>query len=327
MVDCSDVLRPKKTNLFKRFMNRYQDGPVALNRSKYLTIFLFTIIPIISFFVFYVGTVYYTFFLTFTEVIGIDKYGNEITKFSLDNFSKAFQLFVNGGSDLRIALSNTFTLFLVNTIHSVFIFVIAYAFSKNLRGAKFFRFSLFIPSIISTLALSVVVKAIIASDGFVGIIYNNATGKVFPALFYEEATAWPTLLAYCIWAGFYQNLLLYEGALRRVPSELTESARLDGANGFQEFFYVTLPCIWETISTLLILRFSGLFTINAPILLFTDGAYNTQTLSFWFYQQVQYNNSTHVSAAVGMIITIINLPIVFVVRFVTGKISKMLGYQ
>ena len=326
MVDCSDYLERKPFWVFRKFMARYQDGPKSLNRSKYLTIFLFTIIPIISFFIFYIGTVYYTFYLAFTNVVGVDKYGNEVVEFSFSNFETAFKLFLNGGSDLRVALSNTFTLFLTNTIQALFIFIIAFVFSRNLRGSKFFRFSIFIPSIISTLALSVVVKAIIASNGFVGTLYNKATGNTFPALFYEPETAWTTLLVYCVWAGFYQNLLLYEGALRRVPTELTESARLDGANGIQEFFHVTLPCIWETISTLLIIRFSGLFTINAPILLFTDGANNTQTLAFWFYQQVQYNNSTHISATVGLIITLINLPIVFLVRFIVGAISNKLNY-
>ncbi len=309
-----------------KFMKKYQDGPKSLMRGKYICAFLFTIVPIISFFVFYLGQTYYTFVLAFSEQIGVDEAGQEILQFTFGNFSKGFTMFVTGGSDFAIAFRNTMVLFVVNMVQSGFNFLIAYAFSKNMRGARFFRFSYFIPTIVSTLVLSVVVKNMLDPSGIIGLLYKDITGNQLEPLFYQDSTAWATLLGYCIWAGWYQNLLLYEGALRRIPQELLESARLDGANGVQEFFLIAIPLMWDTLSTLLIIRFTGLFTISAPILLFTDGAYNTQTISFWFYSEVQYNNSTHTSAAMGLIMTLVGMPIVFLVRYITTRISDGLEY-
>lgn len=323
--------KPKKSfkSSISNFLKRYQDGPKSLEKGKFICCFLFVLVPIIHFFVFYIGGNYYSFFLAFTQVDGIDANNHEIYKFSLTNFVKVWEMITSGDSGLIIALKNTALLFVAHSLQLCFNFVIAYSFTRKLRGSKFFRVALYLPSIISTLILSIVVKNMLTDGGPLSQLWVRLTDEPFPMFFADDKTAFPTLVFYCIWAGFYQYLLIFEGAIRRVPQEVLESARLDGVNTWQELWLIIIPIMWDTISTIIVLTVCSLFTISAPVLLFTDGAYNTQTLSFWFYQQVyEYPtvDSLNVSAAVGIAITVINLPIVFGVRKLLSKVSDSIEY-
>ncbi len=312
--------KEKKESGFSKFMKRYQDGPKALMRGKYICCLAFTIIPIIHFFVFYIGANYYSFFLAFTEMVD----GQYV--FSMKNFADIIEMLGSSDSGLFIAIKNTAVLFVVHVLQLCANFVIAYTFARGLRGTKFYRVMLYLPSIISALALSVVVKNFLATDGALTPIWKKLFDKPFPPLFFDDKTAYPTLLMYSVWAGFYQQLLIFEGAIRRVPDDMLEAAALDGVTRRQELFMIIIPVMWDTISTILTLTVCSLFTISMPILLFTDGAYNTQTLNFWFYQQVQYNGNFNTSAAAGLFITAINLPIVFGFRKLMQKCGDSIEY-
>ena len=135
----------KKGARLSRFLARYQDGPKSLERSKLICCFLFVLIPIIHFFVFYIGGNYYSFFLAFTEFDGYDASYNEIYRASLGNFRKVWEMVTNADSGLRIAFRNTMVLFVVHFLQLCFNFLIAYAFTRKLRGSKFFRVALYLP--------------------------------------------------------------------------------------------------------------------------------------------------------------------------------------
>ena len=78
---------------------------------------------------------------------------------------------------------------------------------------------------------------------------------------------------------------------------------------------------------MLVLQMAGIFGASGPILYFTQGKFDTTTLSYWMFTEV-YGNGTFggtgtygaVSAA-GMIFTAIGLPIILFVKWLTGKIE------
>ena len=321
----------QKESKFAHFMKRYQDGPKSLMRGKYICAALFIAVPIIHFFVFYIGQNYWSFYLAFTRFVGVGADGQDVYRGSFQNFVSVWEMVVSADSSLFIALKNTGILFLIHSAQLIFNFLIAYTFAKKLCGAKFFRVMLFLPTIISGIVLSVAVKNMVSPDGPISVLIRRAGGIGLPDFFHDDRMAYPALMVYCVWVGFYQSLLIMEGAIRRVPEEVLESGKLDGiSNAFQELRLLIVPIMWDTISTLIILTVCSLFTISAPILLFTDGQYNTQTLSFWFYAQVQYNGSTtntlNVTAAVGLVVTAINLPIVYGTKWILSKVTESIEY-
>ena len=283
-------------------------------------------IPILHFFVFYVGINFTSILLAFqkeTYIAGVGK----VTRYTLENFQTVFRYITSGGSDLYIALQNTLQLFAVDLLMMIPIFIFAYTFSKNMVGSRFFRVVMYLPTIISAVAFSTMVTSILQPNiGALAVIVRNLFGIEMEPLLTSYENAWPTVIGYCIWAGVYANLLIIEGAIRRVPVELIEAAKIDGAGTLRIMKSIIFPMIWGTLSTILIIKVSGLFTITGPILLLTGGAYNTQTLNFWFYRMVAVDGSYNVPAAGGIVFTLIGLPIVMGFRGLINRFSDNLEY-
>ena len=105
-----------------------------------------------------------------------------------------------------------------------------------------------------------------------------------------------------------------------------ESAKLDGVNSMQELFLIITPMVWSTFSTLFILSFIGIFSASGPILFFTNGAYNTTTLSYWIFLQVKDNATYNYPSAVGLFFTIIGVPLTLIVWKVTNMIHENVEY-
>ena len=102
--------------------------------------------------------------------------------------------------------------------------------------------------------------------------------------------------------------------MSKIPQELLDAAAIDGVNSFGEFRHIIIPMTWGTLSTVIILNFTGLFSSSGPILLFTGGAYDTYTLSYWIFTQVQNQTNTNYAAAIGLIFTITLFPVVLGIR-------------
>jgi ABC-type sugar transport system permease subunit len=110
-------------------------------------------------------------------------------------------------------------------------------------------------------------------------------------------------------------LILFQGAFKRVPQEVVEAAKIDGANAFRELTQIMIPMMWSTLSTLLILKLTNIFGVSGPIILFTQGAYGSTTLSYWIYEQVKEFGQYNLPAAMGLMFTAVNLPFVIIIRW------------
>jgi ABC-type sugar transport system permease subunit len=139
----------------------------------------------------------------------------------------------------------------------------------------------------------------------------------------KDPNAIKTILFYCVWTGLGMNIVLFSSAMGRIPKEIFESAALDGIGSFRELFSIVLPLSWGTISTLIILSAAQLFTVLGPIILLTNGQNGTQTIASLIFYQVKTGseNAYAYASAVGLIFTIIGLPIVLILKKVLDKIN------
>ena len=104
---------------------------------------------------------------------------------------------------------------------------------------------------------------------------------------------------------------------------MLEAGQIDGCNWIQEFFYIILPSIWPTISTILILSAAGFLGASGPILPFTEGRYGTMTLAFYNFALVSGTGAKtdyYLASAIGLCMTAISFPLAMIVkRVVYGK--------
>lgn len=277
--------------------------------------------PIIHFLVFWLYTNISAIALAFVDRAG--RWNN------FDNFIWVFKNITSSDPriNMTLALKNTLTWWSFGLIVELpLAFICSYFFFKKIMGFKFFRVVLYMPAIISTVVMVGVFIKFVQTGGPLSVIYSKIFGKEMPELIYSSERAMKTMLVYSLWNGYGTAIILFSGGLMRIPEEVLESGRLDGAGLFREAVSIVIPMIWPTITTQVILSVAGMLSASGPVLLFTNGDYNTTTLSFMIFQQYFEFNQIERAATMGLTITCLSLPIVFFSRFLLAKIQQDVEY-
>ncbi|MBQ4268855.1 MAG: sugar ABC transporter permease [Clostridia bacterium] len=228
-------------------------------------------------------------------------------------------------SDLRVAIKNTLLYFTKDVLMLFFQMLVAYFFYKKILGYKIFRIVFYLPSIVSGVAVAAMFSNFIQPSGPLGVILAKCGVNPVPEFLADSAYATNTILLYTIWLGWGGNMLLFGGAFARIPTELIEAARLDGIGAVKEFFYLIVPLVWTTLSTLLILNMTGLFAASGPILLFTRGAFRTTTIGYWIFDKVAFVGISAYNevAAAGLIFSCIGVPIIMFFKWLVERIPTV----
>ena len=144
---------------------------------------------------------------------------------------------------LGITLRYTLMAVPANIVLSV---LISLVLNKNLPGMSVFRTIFYLPSIISGVVIALVWLWMFQPD--FGILNNllSYIGIKGPMWVYSEEWALPSLVLMSLW-NLGTNIVLYLAALQGIPTEQYEAAAIDGANGFDKFWNITIPGISPTL--------------------------------------------------------------------------------
>ena len=251
-----------------------------------------------------------------------NEFGEQIYTFA--NFEKLFLEFTKPESAIWLALVNTIKYFVMYTIKTLVSFVVAYFLYKRVLGYKAFRVIFYLPCIVSPIILVGVWDSMLSTGGVFNIIVE-LFGKEYANPLVNPTTATNVILVFSFWVGFGTSLLMFVGAMNRVPEEILEAGLIDGCGMWQEFFKIMVPLTWETLSTMILLTTMSIFTATGPILYFTGGQNNTNTLSFWIFNETR-NGVYNYPSAVGLFFTIAALPIVVGCRWLMNKVNSDISY-
>ncbi|WP_448600386.1 carbohydrate ABC transporter permease, partial [Thermoleptolyngbya sp.] len=153
------------------------------------------------------------------------------------------------------------------------------------RAVKFrdwLRTAYFIPSITSLVAVGLGWRWLFQTDGPV----NAALGWLGLApIPWLGSTTWamPVLIVFSIWKQLGFNLVVFLAGLQTIPQSRYEAAELDGANGWQQFWYITLPGLRPTLIFAIIT--TTLFTLRSfeqPYVITGGGPLNTTNLLVYY---------------------------------------------
>ena len=248
---------------------------------------------------------------------------------SLDSFDSVLKnIFSSNKQELfyiTLALKNTGLWFLKDILMLPFQLLIAYFLYKKIRGYKFFQVMFYLPAIISSVAMANLFSKLVSPIGPLGELCDWMNIEL-PILLGDPDYVMPTMLFYSCWLGWGGNMLLLGGALARIPTEVLESARLDGAGPFLEFTRFIIPLVWSTMSTIIILSMTVIFASSGPVLLFfPEGQNKTATMGFWIYYKVKQGGPSAYNevAAAGVLLTLIAVPVVMFVRWLLEKVPAV----
>jgi multiple sugar transport system permease protein len=95
----------------------------------------------------------------------------------------------------------------------------------------------------------------------------------------DPAWAMPALILMAVWKNFGFNMIIFIAGLQNIPPSLQEAARIDGANAWQRFSYITLPLLGPTLVFVALMTMIGYFQVFAEPYVMTQGGPANHTLS------------------------------------------------
>jgi multiple sugar transport system permease protein len=183
------------------------------------------------------------------------------------------------------AVLNTFYAFILAYPLTIF-FSLLFAFLLNREETyfkNFFRLLIYLPSVTSTIAIAVVWSWILNPkygllNWFLGLFG-------IPPQEWLSNTRWAMLavVALVVWKAIGPNMLLFIAGLQGIPEELYESAEIDGANRWQQFWYITLPGLRPVLLFVSVMLGIGYLQLFEEPYMLTGGGPLNSTLSIVLY--------------------------------------------
>jgi multiple sugar transport system permease protein len=204
--------------------------------------------------------------------------------------------------------------------------VIGFAFATVMHRLVFsrrtVRTSILIPyGIITVVAAFAWRYAFDLNSGFVNDLLGIDTD-----VFADRWSALAIIIAAEIWKTTpFISLLLLAG-LAQVPVELGEAAVVDGATWWQRLWRVTLPNMKPAIMVALLFRTLDAYRIFDTVFIMTNGAENTETVSFLAYRQVITRTEIGLGSAVSVLLflSVLGIAVLFIKGFRTD-LSQVRG--
>lgn len=195
--------------------------------------------------------------------------------------------------------------------------LVALLLVRSTKLSGFYRAVYYLPSIIgSSVAVAILWKRMFASDGVINALLQAMKIPCEIAWLGRTDTAIWTLIILAVWQ-FGSSMLIFLSGLKQIPVSLYEAATVDGANGIQRFFKITLPMLTPTIFFNLINQLINGFMAFTQSYIITQGKPRDSTLLYTVYM---YQNSfTYSKLGYGCAMAWF---MVFVVGFLTFILFK-----
>ena len=150
---------------------------------------------------------------------------------------------------------------------------------------KTMRTILLLPNLLPPVTAALIWKIMLSNN--YGIINEFLRFMHIPVFnwFFDTRTAMPVIILIDVWQCMPFVFLLIYASLQTVPQTLYEAAKIDGANKWHEFRYITMPCISGAVVLCLLLRTIDSFRMFDKINILTGGgpANTTATITQFIY--------------------------------------------
>lgn len=250
-------------------------------------------------------------------------------EFTWNNFVWAYRTIFAGGdaSDMGLLLRNTLIYFLVGCGMIPISMFFAYLIFRRTFGHTFMRLALYLPGAVSSIMVALIYIKLMESEGPIMQLISQMTGNGEP-IFFKMEHGMLYIILFDVLVGVGGNLVIWLGGMSRIPYDLIEYGKIEGITPIREFVSVILPLIWPTFVTMISLQIIGIFGATGSVLILTDGQYQTGSLAFWMYKVVQSQSTGEFNnvSALGLILTVLTIPVVVVCRWFMNRFGEEVEY-
>ncbi|MFO1038666.1 MAG: sugar ABC transporter permease [Geminicoccaceae bacterium] len=167
-------------------------------------------------------------------------------------------------------------------------FGLALLLNAEIRGRRFFRVAFLLPFMLSPVAVSWMIgKSIMEYRFGPAATLARELGWSSPAFFAAPWTARISIMALDAWVSIPFMMILLLAGLQALPKEVFESAKIDGANGWQTFRHMTFPLMLPVSITAIVLRIIFVLKLADIVITTTSGGPGgaTDTVSSFIYRE------------------------------------------
>jgi multiple sugar transport system permease protein len=232
--------------------------------------------------------------------------------FTGGSFTRSGVHWVGINNYLRLLLTPDFWQVLSNTVYFTIGTVIpsitiplglAVLLNQQLALTGILRTIYFIPSIVSLVAAGLGFRWLFQTDGAINAVLGNL-GIDPIAWLSDVAWAMPVLIILSIWKQIGFNLVVFLAGLQAIPTNRYEAAELDGANSWQQFWFITLPGMRSTLVFTAIT--TTIFTLKSfeQVYIITGGGplNSTNLLVYYIYDRAFVQFDFGYAAAAAMVL-------------------------
>ena len=238
------------------------------------------------------------------------------------NYIKIFQ-----DPQFQAAFTNTFKYIFWSLVIGFLIPVIlGILLSEVTRGQSFFRICIYLPCIISGIAVAFLFRQLYDPESF--SVINTILQKMglkTSLLRDDKNLVIPLIVVAMTWRGAGGTVLIYLSAMQSIDNSLYEAVRIDGGGLMKRFRYVTLPHLKGTITSLFIMQIISVFQVFYEPMVISNVGPNNASLSLMLlsYNYAFADAKPQLGAAVGVILSLIILACTgvyyLVLRLINGK--------
>jgi alpha-glucoside transport system permease protein len=217
-----------------------------------------------------------------------------------------------------IVLRNNVLWLVVGTIFTVGLGLVVAVLVDRVKIESVIKSTLFIPMALSATAAAVIWRFVYiyepAGQTQIGLL------NAFIGLFGIQPVAWFVnevvnnfaLIAIYVWAWTGFSMVILSAALKGIPDEIIEAAKIDGANRFTLFWRVMVPMIAPTLTVVTITMVINILKIFDVVYVNTGGNFHTSVIAQAFYEQMFTNQNYGLGSAWAVVLTLVVLPVMII---------------
>ena len=236
---------------------------------------------------------------------------------------------VGGKNFGQLLTDDIFVKSLVITLKYVFVSVplklafalfVAFLLTRKSKLVTLYRSLYYVPSLVGgSVAVALVWKQLFARKGlFNSVLADMGLNTI--NWFGDQKLALYPLILMSVWQ-FGSSMIIFAAGLKEIPTSYYEAAEIDGANGFQRFFKITLPCLSPIILYNLVMQTISAFMAFTQAFIITQGGPNNSTMMYALYvykQAFSYNNMGYACAMSWFMLVVVSI-----ITLIIFKSSKM----
>lgn len=319
--DIKDKVYDLKVKIHQKTSGGKKKKERTLNAKKYGDLIFYCLmaaLPLLQFCIFYVGVNINSILLAFKDY----EYGTGVYQWvGFQHLGKVFKDFVTDGVLIK-SITNSLLVYVFNFIFGVGLALLfSFYIYKRYLCHNLFKVLLFMPSILSAIVMVVLFSYFV--ERAIPEVWYKLFGKEIEGLLGNGKLTMGTIIFYNIWVGFGTSILMYVGAMNGISESIVESATLEGVSPLQEFYHITLPLIYPSITTFVVVGVATIFTNQLNLFAFygQDAEFRLYTLGYYLFMNTQKASIAEYPylSAMGIALTLVALPLTLLVKYLMEK--------